>query len=567
MNTGKIERAATRAVEEYIDLLPQLEPKINSNDKTPIWDGDIYIYDKERQGVKNFLARVPVQVKGTTNTDDDSYRIDREYIKAYHRDSGCVFFMVQEDKTYKPIRILYAMLSANDVNTKLQRNTQTIKIDLKVVPTDPLDFEKELIKFANERSREPIENPSPKEIAALVNRFKDIEKHLDEVEDKGVKIELKSFLDSIKGLKNDGTVGWRDTFVYLSRKVLDLTLQHVKGYDALYLQFDLAKYLQEQKLYHLVEDYYLQALEECRERAKAFPFYKGHVATTLNNLAVLHDDLNQFSAAEKEYNEALDIRRKLAKDNPNAYLPDVAMTLNNLAALHCNLNHFEAAEDEYKEALETYRKLAKDNPNAYLPYVAGTLNNLAVLHRNLNKYPAAEIEYKEALETYRKLAKDNPDAYLPDVAMTLNNLAVLHYNLSQYPAAEKEYKEALETYRELAKDNPDAYLPNVANTLNNLAVLHENLNQYLAAEEEYKEALDIRRKLAKVNPDAYLGDVADTLYNMALLMMKDGQRKEEAKQACQESLDLYTAMAKKAPQRFNQYVDKAQRLLNKINEL
>ena len=171
------------------------------------------------------------------------------------------------------------------------------------------------------------------------------------------------------------------------------------------------------------------------------------------------------------------------------------------------------------------------------------------------------------MDIYRKLAKDNPNAYLPNVANTLNNLAILHRNLNQYPAAEKEYNEALEIRRKLAKDNPDAYLPYVAGTLNNLALLHNDLNQFDAAEKEYKEALDIRRKLAKDNPDAYLGNVANTLYNMALLMMKDGQRKEEAKQACQESLDLYTAMAKKAPQRFNQYVDKAQRLLNKINEL
>ena len=475
MNTGKIERAAARAVEEYIDLLPQLEPKINSNDKTPIWDGDIYIYDEERQGVKNFLARVPVQVKGTTNSDDNFYRIDREYIKAYHRDSGCVFFMVQEDKTYQPIRILYAMLSSNDVNTMLQRNTQTIKIDLKVVPPVPLDFEEELIRFANERRREPIENPAPKEIAALVNRFKDIEQHLDNVKDKGVKIELKSFIDTIKSLKNDGTVGWRDTFVYLSRKVLELTLQHVKGYDALDLQFELAHYLQKQKLYHLVEDYYLQALAVCRERAKSSPFYKGPVATILNNLAVLHNDINQLVAAEKEYKEALDIRRRLAKDNPDAYLPNVATTL----------------------------------------------NNLAILHSNLNQYPAAEKEYKEALDIRRRLAENNPDAYLPYVANTLNNLAILHNNLSQYPDAEKEYKEALEIRRKLAKDNPDAYLPYVANTL----------------------------------------------FNLALLMIEDGQRKEEAKKVCQESSDLYTTMAKKAPQRFYKDVDDAQRLLDKINKL
>ena len=37
MNTNKIERAAVRVVEEYIDKCPKLEPYITSNDKTPIW--------------------------------------------------------------------------------------------------------------------------------------------------------------------------------------------------------------------------------------------------------------------------------------------------------------------------------------------------------------------------------------------------------------------------------------------------------------------------------------------------------------------------------------------------
>lgn len=41
MNTNKIERAAVRVIEEYIDKCPKLEPYITSNDKTPIWDGDI----------------------------------------------------------------------------------------------------------------------------------------------------------------------------------------------------------------------------------------------------------------------------------------------------------------------------------------------------------------------------------------------------------------------------------------------------------------------------------------------------------------------------------------------
>ena len=228
-NTTKIEDKAVRAVGDYIDDCPKLKSYCQSNDKTPVWDGDIFIYKSEDEhNVKNIFARVPLQIKGTTNTEDDFYRIEREYIEAYQAERGCVFFMVQEDKeTYKPIRVLYAMLALEDVNALLQQKTQTIKIDLKEVPADPRDFETELTKFAKKRNGELIDNPAPKEIASLVEEFKEIEKHLDEVEDKGARIELKSFIDTIIGLKNDGTVGWRDTFVHLSRKALDLASKHI----------------------------------------------------------------------------------------------------------------------------------------------------------------------------------------------------------------------------------------------------------------------------------------------------------------------------------------------------
>ncbi|MBP5421513.1 MAG: tetratricopeptide repeat protein [Paludibacteraceae bacterium] len=610
-NLNKIEMRAMRAVEDYIDRCPRLKSFIQSTDKTAIWDGDIIIYNGEKHSVESFIARIPVQVKGTVNSKNDFYRIERQYIEAYQADRGGMFFMVQEDKeTYVPVKILYATLSSNDLDTLLQQNTKTIKIDLKQVPADPLVFEKELIAFAKERYRERIDYPIPKEIRSLVHRFRAIEAYLDKVEDKGAKFELKSYLSTILALKNDGTFGWRDTFIHCAMKVLELTLQYVKEYDALDLQFELGTYMHNQKLYHLAEDYYVKSLKECRERSKEDPLYKRHVAMTLNNLAVLHSDCNRFEIAESEYREALEIRRKLAKDNPDAFLPDVATTLNNLGNLHRDLNRFEIAEVEYQEALEIRRKLAKDNPDAYLPDVAMTLNNLAIQHSKLNRFEIAEVEYQEALEIRRKLAKDNPDAFLPDVATTLNNLAILHKNLNQFENAEAEYQEALETYRELkaypdaylpnvamtlnnlavlhsklnrfeiaeaeyqealeirrklAKDNPDAYLPDVAIMLNNLAALHKNIYQLAIAESEYQEALEIRRKLALANPDAYMGSVATTLFNITLLLMRDAHRKEEAKQACKEALDIFNTMAEKAPQRYYHYVNRTKELLDYIS--
>ncbi len=43
------------------------------------------------------------------------------------------------------------------------------------------------------------------------------------------------------------------------------------------------------------------------------------------------------------------------------------MILNNLALLYNKVNRLKEAEKAFKEALNIYRKLAKNNPSAYSP--------------------------------------------------------------------------------------------------------------------------------------------------------------------------------------------------------
>ena len=88
------------------------------------------------------------------------------------------------------------------------------------------------------------------------------------------------------------------------------------------------------------------------------------------------------------YNEALTLRRQLAKDNPAVYLLNVATTLNNLGTLvAADSQRRKEAETLYTEALNSYRELAKDNSAVYPPYVAMTLNNLGtVSYTHLDVY-------------------------------------------------------------------------------------------------------------------------------------------------------------------------------------
>jgi tetratricopeptide (TPR) repeat protein len=306
--------------------------------------------------------------------------------------------------------------------------------------------------------------------------------------------------------------------------------------------FDYAYFLNEHTQFPKAINYYNQYLNKFANELS--PEEK---AATLNNLAVLHQNQNEYEKASKEYTETLEIYRNLTKDNPQAYLPDVARTLNNLAVLHWNQNEYEKASEEYTEALAIRRNLAKDNPQAYLPDVAKTLNNLAVLHWNQNEYEKASKEYEEALEIRRNLAKDNPQAYLSDVAMTLNNLAILHWNQNEYEKASKEYTEALKIYRNLAKDNPRAYLPDVAMTLNNLAILHWNQNEYEKASKEYTEALKIYRNLYEQMPNAYAPYLANTLINLAVLYQESLPEREKSFAYIAEAVILLRPIVETVP--------------------
>ena len=230
-------------------------------------------------------------------------------------------------------------------------------------------------------------------------------------------------------------------------------------------------------------------------------------ATTLNNLAILYSNTQRLKESEQYYIEALEIYKRIAKENPEAYKPDVAITLNNLANLYSYTQRLKESEQCYIEALEIFRRLAKENPEAYEHYVAKTLNNLAYLYSNTQRLKEGELYYSEALEIQRRLAKENPAAYEPNVATMLNNLAILYSNTQRLKESEQYYSEALEIRRRLAKENPEAYEPDVAMSLNNLAVLYNDTQRLKESEQYYIEALEILRRLAKENPAMYEQDI------------------------------------------------------------
>ena len=267
--------------------------------------------------------------------------------------------------------------------------------------------------------------------------------------------------------------------------------------------------------------------------------------------ALLLQSLNDFEKARRLYEEALQILRKLAKKNPEAYKPDVAKILNNLGVLLSDTNDLKQARDYYEEALQIRRELAVQNPEAYLPDVAGSLNNLGNLLSDTNDLKKAQDYQEEALQILRKLAQQNPGAYLPKVAGSLNNLGVLLCDTNDLKKAQDYQEEVLQIRRELAMQNPRAYLPDVAVTQQNLTILYLRLEKKEDAEKAYLEAHEIYQKLANRHHGTY-----EITYAKILVMGFDllGKPKEDLEEA--------KAILVKYPEN-----PKAQKLLSAIEKL
>jgi len=104
-NRGELmepEKLATSAVEASLAKTDRLSSFINSGDKEPCWDGNIYIHDGKNRTKKN-IKKVATQVKGKFVKSGDvkdtiKYPISKNDLHAYMMNGGTVFFVVYLDK-------------------------------------------------------------------------------------------------------------------------------------------------------------------------------------------------------------------------------------------------------------------------------------------------------------------------------------------------------------------------------------------------------------------------------------------------------------------------------------
>lgn len=154
VNTKRIEESATTALKVALLRCPVLESYIDSNDKTPSWDGTVFVYKSEKTKKDNLVGRVPIQIKGTKTvivSDTATFSCNVADLKNYYKDGGCVFFLISVDLRSGNSRIFYKTLLVVDLD-KIIRETGKQKsstIQLNLFPTEANEIASVFMEFTN----------------------------------------------------------------------------------------------------------------------------------------------------------------------------------------------------------------------------------------------------------------------------------------------------------------------------------------------------------------------------------------------------------------------------------
>ena len=238
------------------------------------------------------------------------------------------------------------------------------------------------------------------------------------------------------------------------------------------------------------------------------------LATSIEVMARVHNELGQAGESLRATEESVAIRRRLAALRPAEFAAALAARLTHLSRLQRNAGMRTEAVESMQEAVTLYRGLAATAPDAFLADLAASLNNLGGLNAVLDRNDSALEAMREATDLYRALAESRPDAYLPSLAMSAFNLGSLLDDLGAIDEALEATLEARQVFEALAGARPEAYRASLAMTLLNLGRIQAAIGQPEDALTATGDAVAILRALDAVRAGRHVTELMMGLDNL-----------------------------------------------------
>lgn len=142
MNQKRTEIACISKLEDALIKLGYITPEFSQNDKSPSWDGFVFLYkEKDSDSKKDLERRIPVQIKGhyanPPYSESVSFSADTADLNNYLNETGVLFFVIYVDEDDN-FQIYYARLTRLILRRLLKgkQNQDKISIHLEKFPED-----------------------------------------------------------------------------------------------------------------------------------------------------------------------------------------------------------------------------------------------------------------------------------------------------------------------------------------------------------------------------------------------------------------------------------------------
>lgn len=232
---------------------------------------------------------------------------------------------------------------------------------------------------------------------------------------------------------------------------------------------------------HTLLGHYSKAERKMIESVKLIEQNEGRgsvaFANATANLGYFYSSIGKYPQAEELLLYSRDIL-KGSEENRDFYIS----ALNNLAIVHYNLNQQEKALEEFSTVLEHDIAIyGEDNIST-----AQSLVNVGSVYNALQKYEKAEEVFLKALEIIEAQEGKNSTVY----ALNANNLAYMYRLAGEPEKSIPLYKNALNIYEAVYGKKDPYYI----NSLYNLGTAYYSLENE-AAEDHLKKSLKNRKKI------------------------------------------------------------------------
>ncbi|VMH56851.1 Lmo0466 protein [Streptococcus pneumoniae] len=161
-NNRKTETLGVSYLSTFIDKHELLQSYFESNDKTPVWDGEIHVLKSPSEKKDEILGKVPVQIKTTRQKKDvlKSFTLDTRDLELYKPNGGVVLFVVWLNEDNGLRDIYYKSLPPLSIKNLLKKSklknksTNRKKLSIEIFKLDEKKMYPMLVDFINNSQKQ-----------------------------------------------------------------------------------------------------------------------------------------------------------------------------------------------------------------------------------------------------------------------------------------------------------------------------------------------------------------------------------------------------------------------------